>query len=208
MAFLESRIDPRITMDVVFEETVPGRAMSQTRSGKTIQEFLASAPLTVCDLAHGPKSARDYQALIDAWYIVMFTPYEGLRVKNWRDYIATQANTTATFLTGSTTELKLQRLHSFGGIQFKRDIVKPCAAPAVAVYRTRGGSPSVITAAVDTTTGIATISGHVDGDTYAWTGEFDLPMTFSDNKWSATLIPGGASAAVVSGTIKMQEIRL
>lgn len=208
MAFLEQRIDARITRGVTFAETVPGRSIVQTRAGKTAQEFLSSAPLTTCDLSHGVRSAAHFLTLLDAWYIVMFTPYEGLRVKNWRDYIATQANTTATLLTGSTTELQLQRLHAFGGIQFKRDIQKPCASPAVVVYRTRGGSTSVITAAVDTTTGIATISGHADGDIYTWTGQFDLPMTFAENEWAATLEVSTQNLHLVSGTIKMREVRL
>ena len=35
---------------------------------------------------------------------------------------------------------------------------------------------------IDTATGIATISGHVSGDTYNWAGEFDVPVTFSGSK--------------------------
>jgi uncharacterized protein (TIGR02217 family) len=206
MAFLEQRIDAKITRGVRFTETVPGRVMNRYPNGRLVQNFEGEVPLTTCDLAHGVRSSADFQALLDAWYIVNFTPYEGLRVKNWRDYIATQTNTSATFLSGSTTQLQLQRLHTFGGVTFLRDIRKPCASPAVVVYRTRTGATSSIAATVDTTTGIATISGHVSGDTYTWTGEFDIPMTFTDNEWAATLEVHTSNLHLVSGTVRMEEL--
>lgn len=208
MAFLESRLDEKITQGVVFSENVPGRTIATLPNGKTQQNFLASMPITTCDLSHGVRSAADYQVVLDAWYIVNFTPYEGLRVKNHRDYIATLLNTSATFVSGSTTVLQLQRKHTFGGITFLRDITKPCVSPAVVVYRTRTGTTASITSTVDTTTGLATISGHIVGDTYTWTGEFDVPMTFATNEWSASLEVNTSNLHVISGNINMREIRL
>lgn len=207
MSFLEQRIDPRITQGIVFRETVPGRTIARLPGGAIAQNFVSSMPLTAGDLVHGVRSASEYQTLIDAWYIVMFTPYEGLRVKNWRDFQATLTNTSATFVTGSTTVLQLQRKHTFGGITFLRDIKKPCASPAVVVYRTRTGSTASIAATVDTTTGLATISGHTSGDTYTWTGEFDIPMTFTSNEWGASIEGTSSNVFVVSGSIQMEEIR-
>lgn len=204
--FLEQRIDAKITRGVVFAETVPGRNIVRLPSGKTAQSFQASMPLTTCDLSHGVRSAADYQTVLDAWYIVNFTPYSGLRVKNWRDYIASQSNTALTFITGSTWQL--QRKHVFGGVTFLRDIKKPCASPAVVIYRTRSAVITTASATVDTTTGIATISGHMEGDTYTWSGEFDLPMFFTDNEWSASLEVHTSNLHVTSGNIKMEELRL
>lgn len=206
MAFLESRLDPKITQGVTFTETVPGRTIARLPNGRLAQNFTAAMPLTRCDLLHGVRSAAEYQTVLDAWYIVNFTPYEGLRVKNWRDFRATAANTTLTLITGATWQL--QRLHTFAGINFKRDIKKPCASPAIVITRNRSGSFTTASATVDTTTGIATISGHVSGDTYTWSGEFDIPMTFSKNEWSATLDGGGGDVYAVSGSIEMEEIRL
>jgi uncharacterized protein (TIGR02217 family) len=206
MAFLETRLDAKITQGVTFTEAVPGRTIARLPNGRLYQNFTAAMPLTSCDLSHGVRTAAEYQAVLDAWYIVSFTPYEGLRVKNWRDFQATAANTTLTFITGSTWQL--QRLHSFGGIQFKRDIKKPCASPSIVITRNRSGSFTTASATVDTTTGIATISGHVGGDTYTWAGEFDIPMTFTANEWSASLDGGGGAVYAVSGTIQMEEIRL
>lgn len=206
MAFLESRLDAKITRGVVFAETNPGRSIAELRSGYIGQDFASSMPLTTCNLSHGVRSAAEYQTVLDAWYVVNFTPYEGLRVKNWRDYIATQDNTSLSFITGSTWQL--QRKHTFGGITFLRDIKKPCALPAIVVYRTRAAVVSTASATVDTTTGIATITGHVADDTYTWTGEFDIPMTFADNEWSASLEVHTQNLHVISGEINMRELKI
>jgi uncharacterized protein (TIGR02217 family) len=204
MAFLEQRLDPKITAGVVFTETIPGRSLIRFPSGRLEQNFLSSVPLLTCELSHGVRTAADYQTVLDAWFVINCTPYEGLRVKNWRDYRATQSNTSLRFLTGSTWQLC--RRHTFGGITLLRDITKPCASPAVVVYRTRSGSVTTATATVDTTTGIATITGHVGGDTYTWEGEFDFPMTFSSNEWGASLEVSTNNLHVISGSIQMEQV--
>lgn len=202
MAFLEERLDPRVTQGVEFIREVPGRAMTRQPSGKLMQNFTGHTSVTRANMNHGGLTPAQYQALLDCWYIVMFTPYEGLRVRDWSDYRATLLNSAATLLDGSTTQLQLQRKHVFGTVTFLRDIKKPCAAPVVQLYRTRSGVTSAIASTVDTTTGIATMSGHASGDAYSWEGQFDLPMTFSSNTWGARL---EAKNLTVAGDINMEE---
>ena len=203
MAFLEQRLDPRITVGAVFTETIPGRSLIRFPSGRLEQNFLSARPLLTCELEHGIRKAADYQTVLDAWMVVMLTPYEGLRVKNWRDYQATKTNTNLTFITGSTWQL--QRKHTFGSVTVLRNITKP-VSPTVTVFRTRSMVETTATATIDYTTGIATITGHAVGDTYTWTGEFDFPMTFSSNEWQASLEANQGGVAVVSGTIQMEQV--
>lgn len=198
MAFLEARLDAKVTRSVQFIETVPGRDLIRYQSGKLKQNFTAALPITRCELIHGLRSSADYQIVLDAWYIVMFTPYEGLRVKNWRDYIATRTNTSLTLISGSIYQLN--RKHTFGGINFIRPIYKPVASTVV-VYDA-GGTP--LTASIDYTNGQATVTGTPA----SWSGEFDLPMTFTDNEWSASLEVSTNNLHVFSGSIAMEEIRL
>lgn len=198
MAFLEQRLDPRITRGVVFKETVPGRDLIRYPSGRLKQNFTAALPITTVDLVHGLRSNSDYQSILDAWYIVCFTPYEGLRVKNWRDFKATRTNTSLTLISGSIYQLN--RKHTFGGINFIRPIYKPVASTVV-VYDA-GGTP--LTASIDYTNGQATVTGTPA----SWSGEFDLPMTFTDNEWSASIEAYGDDPAIASGSIAMEEIRL
>ncbi|HEX7042111.1 MAG TPA: hypothetical protein VF189_02585, partial [Patescibacteria group bacterium] len=87
----------------------------------------------------------------------------------------------------------------FGGITFKRDITKPVSG-TVTVY---DASDVVLTATIDTTTGIATIN---TGTPSYWIGEFDLPMTFTDNKWRARLEVSTTNLYLVTDPIMMEEV--
>lgn len=200
LAFLEQRLDSKITQGATGGPTVPGRVKRYTASGRLAQNFSAAAPIHRFDVSHGLRSRDDFQTVLDLWYVVMFTPYAGFRFKDWRDYRATRENTKLTLVTG--TIWQLQRRHVIGGVEFLRDIVKPCATPAIVIYDA-GGTP--LTATVDTTTGRA----DVTGTPATWSGEFDVPVTFSDDEWTgASLEVTTANLHVMSGPIKLEEIRL
>lgn len=200
LAFLEARLDTKVTRGSEPKVMVPGRTHRYTPGrGLTGQNFTASMPKHEFDISHGVRSREDFHVVLDAWMIVNFTPYSGLRVKYWSDFIATATNTTATNISG--TIWQLQRKHVFGGVTFKRDIKKPCALPAVVVYNA-GGTP--LTGTVDTTLG--TFTGA--GTPAYWTGEFDLPMTFKDSEWTSSLEVSTENLHLMSGTITMIEIPL
>ena len=206
MAFLEQRISDRITAATSFEIEHPSRLKTYAQGGRLSQQFGNSPPRHKVNLANGVKTQAQFQSLVDAFYIVLFTPYVGLRVKNWQDYQATKTNSQLTQHAASPTEWQLQRKHSFGGITFLRDITKPCTTPAPVIYRTRSAVETVATASIDYTSGIAAISGHVAGDTYTWVGEFDLPMTFSENVWRAQLDGTANRLYVKDSLIPMEEV--
>jgi hypothetical protein len=50
---------------------------------------------------------------------------------------------------------------------------------------------STITPTIDYTTGQATVTGHVAGDTYTWTGQFDVPVAFVNDSMEAQIINKG-----------------
>ena len=201
LSFFEHRLDTRITHGATGGPTVPGRVKRYTATGRLSQNFSASRPLHRYDVSHGLRSRDDYQTVLDLWYVVMFTPYAGFRFKDWRDYQATRTNTKLTLVTGTTW--KLQRRHVAGGIEFLRDIVKPCASPAVVVYDASG---SPLGATVNTTTGQVEVPS---GTPATWTGEFDVPVTFSDDDWTdSSLEVSTANLHVMTGPIKLEEITL
>ncbi len=205
MTFLESRISSRITRGALGGPTVPGRTKTYLPNGQLQQDFTATAALHKYEISLGLLTRDEHLGALNLWYVVNLTPYEGFRFKDWRDFEATQANSKLTLITGSTYQL--QRKYTFGGIDLLRDITKPVSA-GVVVYRTRSAVVSVASASIDYTTGIATISGHVGGDTYTWTGEFDVPVTFTDDEWTGTLEVATTNLHVEAGTIKLEEIRL
>ena len=203
MPFLDQLLDPSITQGAQGGPTVTGRTKTYLPSGKLRQNFLASVPVHKYDVSHGIRTAAQRQAIIDLWYVVMFTPYSGFRFRDWSDYQATQSNTSCTLITGSVYQLN--RVHTYGSVVVTRPIYKPVSG-SVTVWRTRSGVVSAATASIDYTTGQTTISGHVAGDTYTWSGQFDVPVTFSDDAWVDTLQANVSNLAIDCGEIKLEEL--
>lgn len=204
--FEAARLDPAISQGAQGGPVVMGRVKTYQPDGRLQQNFASALPLHKYDVSYALRSAADFQTILDIFYVVMFTPYLGFRFKDWRDYTATQLNSKLTFITGSTWQL--QRAYVFGSVTVLRDIVKPVASPAPVIKRTRSAAVTTATATVDTTTGIATISGHAGGDTYTWEGEFDVPVTFTDDDWTSTLEVNTDNLHVRSASIALEEIRL
>lgn len=204
MAFLESpRLDSKITRGA--RSIVKWkRDKAYTASGKLSQDFRWANAKHQIDLSHGLRSNADYQTVLDFFYVVMANAHEGFRVKDWRDFIATQANSSMTLITGSTYQL--QRRHAAGASVYLRAIKKPVVG-TVTVYRTRAAVVTTATASIDHTTGIATISGHVGGDTYTWAGEFDIPMTFVSDEWVSELEVNLDNLHIISPEIMLEELR-
>lgn len=201
LAFFDYQLDTKITQGATGGPTVPGRVKRYSAGGRLTQNFSVGAPIHKYDVSHGLRSQADYQTVLDLWYVVMFTPYAGFRFKDWRDYKATRDNTKLTNITGSTWQL--QRRHVSHGVEFLRDITKPCASPAVVVYDAGGVA---LTATVDTATGIATVPS---GTPATWAGQFDVPVTFTDDEWTnASLEVNLANLHVMCGPIQLEEIRL
>lgn len=206
MAFLEQRLNPRIEQGASGGPVNRGRQMVRSAGGRLRQVFTWPEPLHEFTVSHGLLDGVRLEELRSMWYVVNFTPYEGFRFRDWSDYIATQANSRCALLTSTT--LQLQRIYTFAGIDFVRKVSKPVAGAAI--YRTRSGVVSTVSGAtVDTTTGIATITGHTAGDTYTWAGQFDVPVTFSGDEWVQqleTMGPDGAIALMPS--VKLEEVPL
>ncbi len=210
LQFLEARIDTKITAGAQGGPSAPGREIIRQSGGRLFQGFNNIMPVHTYDISHGVRSREDFQSVLDSFYIVMFTPYLGLRMKDPRDFKGTLTNTALRQLTDTTWQL--QRKHTFGGVAFYRDIVKPCAYPPLLLYDHVGAT---IASTVDTTTGIATITAAASGSPLSrptpvtWAGEFDMPVTFTDNQWTANLeIANDATAWMTSNEIKLEEVRL
>jgi uncharacterized protein (TIGR02217 family) len=186
MAFYEHRLPIDVN-----RRTRGGPGMPRTKvrveSGRLTQVFRRSKVLSTYDLSYSMRRVADFERVRAMFYIVMGTPYQGFRIRDWHDYQLTQANSVLTFITGSTWQI--YRRYSEGPAYFDRIIQKPVDA-SVVVYRTRSAVVSTASATVDSTTGIATISGHVGGDTYTCTGLFDVPVTFADDTMDGIEIDG------------------
>lgn len=209
MAFFEQQFPPSISAGAQGGPRfltskaymVGGQRHTNRNATYPIHEWMISVP---------PKSSSEFDQF-RAFFYVVGGDADAFRFKDWSDFTAYGGsdpllNTSATFLTGSTTILQLNRLYTMGSRTFVRPIYKPVSSPAVTVYRNRSGSITSITATVDTTTGQATISGHVAGDTYSWSGQFDVPVAFK-NANAIWEYMGNAPSNTTWGQIEIEETR-
>jgi uncharacterized protein (TIGR02217 family) len=204
MTFLESRLDKRITQGATRKVTQPSRTKVYGSSGRLKQNFMASLPIHRYELSHGMMAAttgvaRAYTTVMDLFYLVMFTPYSGFRLKDHADFKATADNSSVTALGAGVYQLN--RLHTYGGQNLHRPIYKPVSS-TVAVFAAGGGA---LTPTVDYTNGTFTV---LSGTPAYWTGEFDIPVTFVDDEWMATLEANEVGLQVVMGQIELEEVRL
>lgn len=176
MAFFEEVFPERISNNMT------GGPRFKTRKGNTEggQRYVnQDDPYPVHDylLNHPVRSGEDFEQL-RAFFFVVGGDRDGFRFKDWSDYRATQQNSRLTLVSGAIYQLN--RIYVFGSRTFVRPIQKPVAG--LQVFRTRSGSTTNITGSsvVDTTTGRVTVSGHVSGDAYTWSGEFHVPVAFKD----------------------------
>lgn len=147
-------------------------------SGQRTSNRMALLPVHEYTIDHPIRSGADFEEL-RAFFYVVGGDADGFRFKDWTDFQATGTNSSATLLT--TTTIQLNRIYSFGNRTFTRPIKKPNSG-TVKIFRTRSGVTTDITgtSTINFTTGIVTIVSHASGDTYNWTGEFDVPVAFKD----------------------------
>lgn len=204
MAFFEHRFPERISKDAVGgPRFITSKAY--TSSGQRQTNRMATYPLHQYNIDHPVKTAADFEEL-RAFFYVVGGDADAFRFKDWADFRATQANTAATLVTGTTYQLA--RTYAVGARTFVRPIYKPNAG--VLVYRNRSGVVADVTAAcaVDTTTGRMTVNtGHVAGDTYTWAGTFDVPAAFKDPAAMWRLL-GTPNALMEWAGIELEEVRL
>jgi uncharacterized protein (TIGR02217 family) len=205
MAFLEQRLPITVTVGSR-GGPVAKRTKVYVQNGKLLQNFEWTRPLHRYDLSYGIKTLANFEAVRAMWYVVMFGPYEGFRIRDWSDYQATQANSRLdAYEESPPTEFQLQRVYTVGAASFRRNIYKLDGTPSV--YRTRSGTTSLIAPTINLNTGIATIAGHLTGDTYTWVGNFDVPVTFSDDVLDQIEITGNANDLLQSlPSIKVEEL--
>lgn len=199
MAFLEARIDPEISRYSRFLVEHPSRKKIYDAEGNLEGQLFGDAPLKQrVNLSHGVQTYEQFEALMDTFYVVMGTPYEGIRVKSWANFRATLTNSAVASLGGGIYQL--QRKRTFGGVDFMVNITKPTTDEPLIVL---DATDTPLTATVDYTTGTFTVMSGVPAK---WVGEFDTPMTFQDNTWDAQIEFVVGEGLFVPQAIWMEEV--
>lgn len=202
MAFFEERMNPDLTFGAA-GGPVWSTSKAFTVGGQSYVNKNWTQPLHRYDVQHCVKTQSDFEEVMNMFYVVSGA-YDGFRFKDWADY-TDDGRGVLTFVSG--TDWQMFKTYTKGARTFSRKISKP-VTPAL-IYRNRSGVITVPTATVNYTTGVVSISGHVGGDTYTWTGEFDVPVRFVSDEFMPIITnKRGGEFLIDSGPIMLEEIRL
>lgn len=211
MAFIES---PRFPVSISYHSNggpVWKTQVVQTTSGREQRIQTWTDALRHWDAMNGVRTDAQLDEL-HAWFLVTAGMANGFRFKDWKDYSATSTNGTgivnANGLGNGTATGQLYKLYSVGSNGYARKIAKPVAGTVT--IRKNGSIVAFGTAAgqcqLDTTTGVVTFYGTApsSSDSLTWTGEFDVPVRFDTDSFSANYEDLNASSV----SLPVVEIRL
>ncbi len=128
------------------------------------------------------------------------------------DHAVAQAAGVVVAEQGSPNDMQMFYRYGSGSTAYDRKITRPKSG-TVAIFRTRSAVTTNITGSstIDYTTGIVAVTGHVAGDTYAWSGEFYVPCRYDIDRLPGVIInkePGPAGELYVDcDSIPIVEVR-
>lgn len=193
MAFFEELFPRRISRGAQGGPVFATGGTEQPNGFRTTQRK-RMWPLHEWEVGHVLRTNADFEEL-RAWFYVVCGRFEGFRFEDPADHLVTRPQSSLTLITGSTWQLN--RTYTVGARVFARPIFKPRAG--VVIYDAGG---SALTATVDTTTGIATVTGAP----VTWSGSFDVPVAFADDAAVFSLL-GSPQMYMQWKSIRLREIR-
>lgn len=166
------------------------------RSGVERRNANWSAPLGRYSVIYAALKPEDHAAVYNAHMSCMgsLIPF---RFKDWRDFSADQEVIGTG--TGSPQTLQLIKTYAFGSIDFMRKITRPVTAALFA-----DGSP--LAATVDIDSGLVTTTAP-DGAVVTWSGEFDVPVRFDDDRLDVEPLARAAGGFFLSANVSLTEVR-
>lgn len=207
MAFDEIRLPEQISPGFISGPEFMVNVV-RTKSGFEQRVLTSSTPLKVFDIAYGPRSQADIDALI-AFFNARNGPLRGFRFKDFADFeIETQVN----FGTGdgATTAFQLRRRYTdSGSFTFDKNIYKTVSG-TVKIYDNGILQTETTHYTIDHNTGVVTfVAAPANTNPLTWTGEYDTPVRFTNKKidFNMQQVAGDDTIGVVT-SIGLQEIRI
>ena len=209
MAFIES---PRFPPSISYHSSggpVWKTQVVQTAGGREQRIQTWQDALRHWDAMNGVRTDAQLEEL-HAWFLVAAGMANGFRFKDWKDCTATPANgiVNVNGRGNGTASGQLYKQYTLGSNSYARKIVKPVAGTVV--VSKNGTALSYGTSAgqftLEATTGVVTFYGTAPTvtDVLAWTGEFDVPVRFDTDTFSASYEDLNASSVA----LPIVEIRL
>lgn len=168
------------------------------KSGWERRNINWTVPLGRYSINYSALLPDDHIAVYHA-HMASFGSAIAFRFKDWLDYQA--IGEPIGVGTGAEQTLQLIKTYVFGPLSLTRNITKP--TNSVTVY----ANDVEIVSTVDTTTGLATFTAAF-GDVVTWSGEFDVPVRFDDDRLDCQPVNRSGGRFVLASSVTLSEIRL
>lgn len=172
MSFVESRLLDCVSYGTQGGPTFLTRRIG-LRSGVVRRNPQRSRPLYEFTLIYLNLLPDDHQLVINA-FNACYGGVFSFRLKDWADFTA--EDELIGVGTGAPQTVQLAKLYTFGTQTVSRPIRKPVTGTVIV---TANSVP--IAATIDYTTGEATFTA-AGGSVVEWSGQFDVPVMFQDDK--------------------------
>lgn len=196
MAFVEQRL-----LDCVAYGTMGGPTWRTRRvglaNGKTRRNPRRSRPLYRFEIIYQNLLPEHHREVFNAFNACMGGVY-GFRIRDWSDYVA-EDELLPVLGNGAEQTQQLIRTYAFGGNSIARPIRKPVDGTVVV---TANNVP--ISATVNPTTGMATYTAP-NGQAIRWSGEFDVPVIFSDDELMFQFADKSAEGFFLTSDVGLEE---
>jgi uncharacterized protein (TIGR02217 family) len=167
------------------------------KSGIVRRNPRRSRPRYVFNLIYRNIQPEHHVEVINAFNACMGGVHS-FRLKDWADFEATD-ELLDVLGTGAPQSVQLTKTYEFGGQAISRPIRKPVDGT---VTLTADGAP--LAATIDEETGVATFTAG-SGDILRWSGEFDVPVMFTDDELSFSNEDRGAAGLFLTADVTLEE---
>ena len=198
--FNESRLLDCVAYGSQFGHSYSTR-INELRSGHERRNANWSAPLGKYSVVFNNLMQEDHLKVINAHHACLGMAI-GFRFKDWSDYTADRELLGVG--TGANQAVQLKKTYTFGSLSLSKDIKKP-VTNKVFFY---ANDVQIYPSSSDYTTGTFIINATAGASIY-WSGEFDIPVRFSSDDLSFSVVDKNRSRGFfLTSNVDLQEIRL
>jgi uncharacterized protein (TIGR02217 family) len=205
-------------VDVQFPDCIAFGAQSDSTWSTDVAAVLSGHEITnqnwedarhLFDVSFAVRTASDYRMVRTHFHEVRGRA-KAFPFKDFLDFsaLATEGVMLLDDSDSPPGDYQMYKRYGSGAYAYDRKITRPVSG-TITVFRTRAAVTTTIAATIDYSTGLVTVTGHVVGDIYTWSGNFNVPVRYDTDRLPAMAInkESEGELLVQCGSIPICEVR-